>query len=66
MPTALSLDTESVRTLAIPLKCCTLTLLGIAVVSRPHVLHFVVVSVSCENLSSGLWSEHTNKSAFCK
>ena len=39
-PTALSLDSESARTLVIPLICCTLTCLGIAVAFRPHVLHF--------------------------
>ena len=55
-PTALSLDTESVRTLAIPLICCSLTHLGIAGASRPHVLHFSLSVCPVKILSNGLWS----------
>ena len=39
MPTALSLDTESAGILAVPFICWTLTLLGMAAASKPHMLH---------------------------
>ena len=39
MPTALSLDTESARILAISFICWILTLLGMAAASKHHTLH---------------------------
>ena len=48
--------------LAIPLFSCTLTCLGIVVALRPHMLHFSLLILLVKFLSSGLWSEHTNKS----
>ena len=56
-PTALSLDTESAKMLAISLMCCTLTCLGIAMASRPHDLHFLLLVLPVKILSNGLWSE---------
>ena len=43
--------------LGIPLMFCTLTCLGIFVVSRPHVLHFSLSILPVKILSNGLWSE---------
>ena len=61
----MSLDKESAGTLAIPLICWTLTLQGIAVAPRPHVLHLSLSVCPVKIVSSVLWSEHTSRSVFC-
>ena len=52
--------------LAIPLMCYTLAYLGMAVASKPHVLHFLLSVLPVKIFRRGLWSDCTNKSEFHK
>ena len=63
--TALSLYTESARILAIPFTCWTLTCLGMAAASKPHILHLSLSVFPVKIFCNGLWSGYTSRSGFC-